>query len=164
MAASEPGASEAAQTRTAAHHPTEPIRLASANDPTGADTAVRSRSRGWCLKDGKQTAPTTPARPLRVPVSGASGTELRRLGHRVEIVEEGGDPAGIGLVHDRPGAAGRGDHVEGADALFDAGDALRGHRQFAQPEPQEQRGIAWVAGEFAADADRDAPARRGLDG
>ena len=84
-----------------------------------------------------------------------AGRELPRLGHRVEIVEEVGEPARIGLVHDRPGAPRCGDHVEAADPRFDPGDALRRHRQLAQPEPQEQRGIARVAGDLAADADRD---------
>jgi len=54
-----------------------------------------------------------------------------RPGDGVEIVDEGGDPARIGLVHDRPRAAGGGDHVEGADALLDARDAARRHRQRA---------------------------------
>jgi len=57
-----------------------------------------------------------------------------RQGEGVEIVEQGGDAGGVGLVHDRPGAAGGGDHVEAADALLDARDVARRHRQVAQAE------------------------------
>jgi len=45
-----------------------------------------------------------------------------------------------GLVHDRPRAAGGGDHVEAADALLDARYVAWGHRQVAQPEGEQQRG------------------------
>ena len=38
----------------------------------------------------------------------------------VEVVEEGGDAALVGLVHDHLGALGRGLHVEMQDAAFDA--------------------------------------------
>ena len=57
----------------------------------------------------------------------------------------------------------RGDHVEVADALLDPRDVARRHRQFAQPEPEQQRGVARVAGHLAADADRDVAPRRRLD-
>ena len=48
-----------------------------------------------------------------------------RPGDGVEVVEQGGDAARIGLVHDRAGAAGGGDHVEAADALLDARNVAR---------------------------------------
>src|SRR5438094_728848 len=82
----------------------------------------------------------------------SSNPTSRRFGDRVEIVEQGGDAAGIGLVHDGSRAPGRGDHVEAADALLDPRDTARRHRQFAQAQPQEQRRIARVAGHLAADA------------
>src|ERR1700736_2414844 len=87
-----------------------------------------------------------------------------RQGDGVEIVEEGGDAAGVGLVHDRPRAAGGGDHVEAADALLDARDAARRHRQVAQTEAQEKSDKARIASHLAADADRHAVARGRLDG
>src|SRR5437773_4328503 len=85
-------------------------------------------------------------------------------GEGVEIVEEGGDAGGVGLVHDRPRAAGGGDHVETADALLDARDVARVHRQVAQTKTKEQRRKARLPGHLAADADRHAAARGGLDG
>src|SRR6266446_10413352 len=85
-------------------------------------------------------------------------------GGGVEIVEQGGDAGGVGLVHDRPGAPGGGDHVEAADPLLDARDVARVHRQVAQAEAEQQRGKAWLPGHFAADADRHGAARGRLDG
>src|ERR1700730_16349235 len=87
-----------------------------------------------------------------------------RQGDGVEIVEEGGDAAGVGLVHDRTRAAGGGDHVEGADALLDAPAAARRHRQVAQTEAQEKSHKARIARQLATDADRHALARGSLDG
>src|SRR5882672_2050395 len=73
-----------------------------------------------------------------------------RQGEGVEIVEQGGDAGGVGLVHDRPRAAGGGDHVEAADALLDARDVARSHRQVAQAEAEEERSKARLAGHLAA--------------
>src|SRR3984893_8204742 len=74
---------------------------------------------------------------------------LLRQCDRVEIVEEGGDAAGVGLVHDRPRAARRGDHVEAADALLDPRDVARRHRQVAQAEAEQEGGKARLASHFA---------------
>jgi hypothetical protein len=59
-----------------------------------------------------------------------------RPGDGVEIVDEGGDPARIGLVHDRPRAAGGGDHVEGADALL-----MRGMLRWAIDSERSQKSV-----------------------
>ena len=72
-------------------------------------------------------------------MAGTMCASMRR-GEGVEIVEQGGDAGGVGLVHDRPRAAGGGDHVEAADALLDARYVAWGHRQVAQPEGEQQRG------------------------
>src|SRR5258705_10263712 len=56
-----------------------------------------------------------------LPDGRENAASMRHCGG-VEVVEEGGDAAGVRLVHDRPGAAGGGDHVEAADALLDARD------------------------------------------
>src|SRR5207253_10195751 len=98
-----------------------------------------------------------------LPDGRENAASKRRCGG-VEVVEEGGDAAGVGLVHDRPGAAGGGDHVEAADALLDARDVARRHRQVAQPEAEQQSGKARLPGHLAADADRHAAARGRLDG
>src|SRR5271169_4270239 len=95
--------------------------------------------------------------------SGVAWRWLMGPGDGVEVVEQGGDAAGVGLVHDRAGAAGGGDHVEAADALLDARDVARRHRQVAQPEPEQERGKARLAGHLAADADRHAAAQCRLD-
>src|ERR1700730_14545278 len=77
----------------------------------------------------------------------------------VEVVEEGGNAAGVGLVHDGPRAARRGDHIEAADALLDPRYVARRHRQIAHPETEQQRGKARLASHLAAYADRHAAAQ-----
>ena len=42
----------------------------------------------------------------------------RRSRQRIEIVQQRGDPAGVGLVHDGAGAADGGEEVDGAHALL----------------------------------------------
>src|SRR4051812_45849494 len=82
----------------------------------------------------------------------------------VEGLEQRGRAGRIGLIHDLAGAAlGRG-QVEGADALLDPGQPARRHRQLADPEADQQPGEARIAGDLAADADRDAGAQRRLRG
>jgi hypothetical protein len=54
------------------------------------------------------------------PTPGPRRRDSVRPGDGVEIVEQRGNAAAVRLVHDRPGAAGGGDHVEAADALLDA--------------------------------------------
>src|SRR5579859_6335422 len=69
---------------------------------------------------------------------------------RVEVVEESGDPAGIGLVHDQPGAARGREKVEAADALLHPRQGLPGHRQLPDAEADEERRVAGIAGDLAA--------------
>src|ERR1700756_2717295 len=88
-----------------------------------------------------------------------TGKTSIRHGDGVEIVEQGGDAAAIRLIHDRAGAAGGGDDVEAADALLDARDIARRHRQVAQAEAEQQCRKARLAGHFAAHADRHAAAQ-----
>ncbi len=57
-------------------------------------------------------------------------------GDGVEVVEQGGDAVLVELVHDRAGPTGGGDQIERADALFEARDIARRHRQVAVTEPE----------------------------
>ena len=59
------------------------------------------------------------------------------LGKCVEIVEQAGDAAVIELIHDGAGALHRRSQVEAADALLDAGDIGRRHRQVADAEAEQ---------------------------
>src|SRR6185437_14858500 len=88
----------------------------------------------------------------------------RRSGERVEIIEQGGDPAVIELIHDRRGAPGGGGEIERADALLHPGDICRRHRQLGDAEAQEQRRVARIASHLAAQANRLARAQRRLHG
>jgi len=67
----------------------------------------------------------------------------------VEIVEQGGDAGGLGLVHDRPRAAGGGGRLSRLRMrLLTRGMFARRHRQVAQAEAEQQRGKTRFAGPF----------------
>src|SRR5262245_18577612 len=85
-------------------------------------------------------------------------------GQTVEIVEQGGDASAVGLLHDLAGTAGGAQQVEAADALLHARQRGRGHRELADAESEQERGIARIAGDLAADADGDAGPQRRLGG
>src|SRR5271168_2908299 len=69
-----------------------------------------------------------------------------------EIVEEAGDAADIPLIHDELGAPGRLAEIERADALLDAREGRRRHREIADAEAEEESRVARIARHLAAEA------------
>src|SRR5262249_49179957 len=80
-------------------------------------------------------------------------------GERVVVVEERRDAAVVELIHDRAGAMRGRDHVEPADAFLDPRDFAGRHRQVADAEAEEQRGVTRIARHLAAKAHRLARAQ-----
>src|SRR5258708_33434723 len=97
---------------------------------------------GGSLRPAGETAPMVRRRCSTKGGSGAA--RLCTLHHslsseRVEIVQQAVDAGVVELVHDGAGAPRRRRHVEAADALLDAADLGRRHRQVAESEAEQQR-------------------------
>src|SRR5258708_12087099 len=132
---------------------------------SGLSARQGSWTSGWrsggSLRPAGETAPMVRRRCSTKGGSGAA--RLCTLHHslsseRVEIVQQAGDAGVVELVHDGAGAPRRRRHVEAADALLDAADLGRRHREAADTEADQHRPKARIPRHLSAPAPPHAPA------